>query len=58
MLVLELLVEGYSNSAMAEKLYLSDITVRTHLRSINAKLDARSRTHAVALARKASLVRG
>ncbi|ARU05245.1 helix-turn-helix transcriptional regulator [Comamonas serinivorans] len=56
--VLQLLALGYSNSAMAEKLYLSDSTVRTHLRSINAKLGARSRTHAVALARQASLVQG
>ena len=54
--VLQLLVDGYSNSAMAENLFLSDSTVRTHLRSINAKLGARSRTHAVALARKAGLV--
>ena len=54
--VLDLLVQGYSNSAMAENLYLSDSTVRTHLRNINMKLGARSRTHAVALARKAGLV--
>ena len=54
--VLQLLVDGYSNSAMAEKLFLSDSTVRTHLRSINAKLGARSRTHALALARKAGLL--
>jgi LuxR family maltose regulon positive regulatory protein len=54
--VLELLALGYSNGAMAEKLFLSDSTVRTHLRSINAKMGARSRTHAVALARQAGLV--
>ena len=50
--VLELLVEGYSNSAMAEKLYVSDSTVRTHLRNINAKLGAHNRTQAVAIARR------
>lgn len=54
--VLALLVEGYSNSAMAEKLHVSDSTVRTHLRSINSKLDAHSRTQAVAIARKLGLV--
>lgn len=54
--VLELLVEGYSNSAMAEKLYVSDSTVRTHLRSINMKLGAHSRTQAVAIARRLGLV--
>ncbi|MCL1960630.1 MAG: LuxR C-terminal-related transcriptional regulator [Desulfovibrionaceae bacterium] len=55
--VLQLLAEGYSNSAMAEKLFVSDSTVRTHLRNINVKLDARSRTHAVAIARTLGLIR-
>ncbi|MES2714856.1 MAG: LuxR C-terminal-related transcriptional regulator [Pseudomonadota bacterium] len=50
--VLQLLAEGYSNSVMAEKLFVSDSTVRTHLRNINLKLGARSRTQAVAIARK------
>lgn len=54
--VLQLLVEGYSNSAMAEKLFVSDSTVRTHLRSINMKLGAHSRTQAVAIARKLGIV--
>ena len=55
--VLQLLAEGYSNGAMAEKLFVSDSTVRTHLRNINMKLDARSRTQAVAIARKLGLMR-
>ena len=55
--VLQLLAEGYSNSAMAEKLFVSDSTVRTHLRNINQKLGARSRTQALALARKQALLR-
>ena len=50
--VLQLLAEGYSNSVMAEKLFVSDSTVRTHLRNINLKLGARSRTQAVAIARR------
>lgn len=50
--VLQLLAEGYSNSAMADKLFVSDSTVRTHLRNINTKLGARSRTQAVAIARR------
>lgn len=54
--VLQLLVEGYSNSAMAEKLFVSDSTVRTHLRNINMKLDAHSRTQAVAIARRMGLI--
>lgn len=54
--VLQLLSEGYSNSAMSEKLYVSDSTVRTHLRSINSKLNASSRTQAVAIARRHGLI--
>ena len=54
--VLQLLAQGYSNNAMAEKLFVSDSTVRTHLRNINAKLDAHSRTQAVALARRLGLI--
>ncbi|RYY87306.1 MAG: hypothetical protein EOO24_34910, partial [Comamonadaceae bacterium] len=34
MQVLKLLAEGYSNSAMSEKLFVSDSTVRTHLRKL------------------------
>ncbi len=55
--LLQLLADGYSNGAMAEKLFVSYSTVRTHLRNINAKLDARSRTQAIAAARKLGLIR-
>lgn len=54
--VLQLLSEGYSNSALAEKLFVSDSTVRTHLRNINSKLNASSRTQAVAIARRQGIV--
>ena len=54
--VLQLLAEGYSNGAMADKLFVSDSTVRTHLRNINLKLGARSRTQAVAIARRQRLI--
>ncbi|WP_338016799.1 LuxR C-terminal-related transcriptional regulator [Noviherbaspirillum sedimenti] len=52
-----LLADGYSNSALAEKLFVSDSTVRTHLRNINAKLNAHSRTEAVAIARRLGVIR-
>lgn len=55
--VLQLLAEGYSNSAMAEKLFVSDSTVRTHLRNINSKLNVHSRTRAVAVARSLGVIR-
>lgn len=55
--LLQLLAEGYSNRALAEKLFVSDSTVRTHLRNINGKLGATNRTQAVALARRHGLIR-
>lgn len=54
--VVQLLSEGYSNSTMAEKLCVSDSTVRTHLRNINSKLNASNRTQAVAIARRLGIV--
>lgn len=53
--VLHLLGQGLSNAAMAEKLFVSDSTVRTHLRNINLKLHASSRTQAIAIARRMGL---
>lgn len=55
--ILLLLADGFSNTAMAEKLFVSDSTVRTHLRNINIKLGAGSRAQAVAAARRWGLVR-
>lgn len=55
--VLQLGAEGHSNASLAEKLGLSDSTVRTHLRSINAKLRARSRSEAIAIGRRIGVVR-
>jgi LuxR family maltose regulon positive regulatory protein len=54
--ILELLARGFSNDAMAEKLFVSESTVRTHLRSINTKLHASNRMHALAIARQRHLV--
>lgn len=54
--VLQLLAEGYSNNAIAEKLFISDSTVRTHLRNINNKICAHSRTQAVAIARRLGVI--
>jgi DNA-binding NarL/FixJ family response regulator len=48
--VLDLLAEGLSGEQIARRLYLSPETVRTHVRNAMEKLDARTRTHAVAIA--------
>nr|WP_269755990.1 LuxR C-terminal-related transcriptional regulator [Burkholderia vietnamiensis] len=50
--VLTLIADGYSNQAISDELEISDSTVRTHLRNINRKLGAQSRTQAVAVARR------
>jgi LuxR family maltose regulon positive regulatory protein len=55
--ILSVLAEGYSNSAMAEKFFVSVSTVRTHLRNINTKLGVHSRTAAVAAARRIGIIR-
>lgn len=54
--VLELLAAGYSNRAMSEKLFVSDSTVRTHVRNISLKLDTHSRVQAIAKARLLGLI--
>jgi LuxR family maltose regulon positive regulatory protein len=54
--VLRLVAEGHSNNAIAKRLFVSESTVRTHLRHLNVKLCADSRTQAVARARNAGLL--
>lgn len=48
--VLELMVRGSSNRAIASRLVLGEETVKTHVRSILRKLDVTDRTQAVAVA--------
>src|SRR5688500_1117271 len=48
--VFELLADGMSGSEIAESLVLSPETVRTHIRNAMAKLDASTRSQAVAIA--------
>ena len=49
--ILELLAEGASTSEMAERLFLSQVTVRRHISSILGKLGVTSREDAVKLVR-------
>jgi DNA-binding NarL/FixJ family response regulator len=46
--ILGLVVLGFTNREIADKLYLAESTVKTHLSSAFTKLDARSRSEAVA----------
>jgi len=47
--VLELISDGLANREIGDKLYLSEETVKSHVRHLLAKLQARSRAHAVAV---------
>ncbi|MDJ0692502.1 MAG: response regulator transcription factor [Xenococcaceae cyanobacterium MO_188.B32] len=55
--VLELIVGGYSNSKIGEKLHISLGTVKTHVRNILDKLSASDRTEAAVRALRAGLVK-
>jgi len=54
--VLHLIAAGLSNRQIADKLFISLNTVKTHTKNINSKLDVRSRTKAVAQAKKLGLL--
>ena len=54
--VLQLIADGCSTPEVAEKLYISQKTVKNHLASIYQKLDARDRTQAVLAAVRMGIV--
>ncbi len=54
--VLRLMVEGYSNPEIANALYLSPNTVKTHIRGIMNKLAVDDRVQAAVVALRAGLV--
>jgi LuxR family maltose regulon positive regulatory protein len=54
--VLVLIAEGYSNQGIADQLFISLHTVKTHARKINAKLGAKSRTQAIVKARERMII--
>ena len=54
--VLRLLADGLSNEEIGKRLFISPETVRTHIRKAMDKLDADTRTQAVAKALRQSLI--
>jgi DNA-binding NarL/FixJ family response regulator len=54
--VLRLLADGHSNEEIGKRLFISPETVRTHVRKAMDKLDADTRTQAVATALRQSLI--
>jgi DNA-binding NarL/FixJ family response regulator len=54
--VLQLISEGLVNREIGQRLFLSEETVKSHVRHLLAKLQARSRAHAVAIGFRRGLV--
>ena len=55
--VLQLISDGLANREIGERLFLSEETVKSHVRHLLAKLQARSRAHAVAIGFRRGLIR-
>lgn len=55
--VLELVASGRSNTEVADELFVSETTVKSHLAHIFSKLDVSSRTAAVSAARQKGILR-
>jgi ATP/maltotriose-dependent transcriptional regulator MalT len=56
--VLRLISSGASNQMIAQQLVISEHTVKVHITNLYAKLGVKSRTQAVAYARKLHLIPG
>jgi DNA-binding NarL/FixJ family response regulator len=54
--ILQLLADGMSNADAAQRLFISQETVKSHVRHILAKLEADTRTHAVAIALREAII--
>ena len=54
--VLRLMAQGFANAEIAEQLFISEATVKTHASRLFAKLNVRDRSHAIVLAYESGLV--
>ncbi|MCC6222761.1 MAG: response regulator transcription factor [Thermoleophilia bacterium] len=54
--VLQLIADGLVNREIGERLFLSEETVKSHVRHLLAKLQARSRAHAVSIGYRRGLI--
>jgi two-component system, NarL family, response regulator LiaR len=54
--VFKLLVEGHSNGAIAEVLFLSKSTIKAHLRGIMTKFEVNDRVRVAVVALRSGLV--
>jgi DNA-binding NarL/FixJ family response regulator len=56
--IMDLLSQGLTGEDVAERLFLSSETVKTHIRNAMTKLEAHTRVHAVAIALRAGYISG
>ena len=54
--VLRKISEGFSNKEIAEKLFLSESTIKTHVSNLLVKLNAKRRTQAVQIAKSFQII--
>ena len=54
--VLQLLAQGYSNAEIAERLFLSLSTIKTHVSNLFVKMDVKSRTQAIEKAKRLNII--
>ena len=56
--IMDLLAQGLTGEDVAERLFLSSETVKTHIRNAMTKLEAHTRVHAVAIALREGFISG
>ena len=54
--VLALIAEGLSNQEIAERLFISESTIKTHVSNLFVKLDVKRRTQAVSKAKELNII--
>jgi DNA-binding NarL/FixJ family response regulator len=54
--VLELIAKGFSNKEIADTLFLSESTIKTHVSNLLTKLNAKRRTQAVQIAKELEII--
>ena len=54
--VLELIAKGHSNQEIAQQLFISESTVKTHVSNLLSKLDAKRRTQALTNAKALNIL--
>lgn len=54
--ILKLIVQGHSNADIADKLFLSISTIKTHVSNLYTKMDVKGRYQAIAQAKKLEIV--